>query len=399
MKRVFLFLFLSLACVLGSSVYSQVSASSGVCVSGKGDFWSNWFVSAGFGGQVYFGDHNRQVSLGDRLSPSLDVSVGKWFSPAIGVRLSYSGLSARGATQNGSHGTGEVYDSSQRLEKQKFALANLHGDVLFSLSNLLCGYNPDRFYSLSPYAGLGWMVTWDGPQSREVSANVGLLNSFRLSSRLDLILDVRGSVVNDRMDGETGGRKEEGVLSATLGLSLRLGRAGWQPCRSADASAGVDLGLLRERLAALGNENDSLRRSLEAAKSVDERPLQVVEKEVVRLSPIAAPNLVTFSLGKSTLSREQRVNLGFLAAVIKESPETARYIITGYADKGTGSVGTNERLSRDRAHAVRDCLVEEYGLDPSRLEVVSSGGVDNMFYDDPRLSRAVITRVDTGKTE
>lgn len=30
-------------------------------------FWSNWFVSVGAGGQVYFGDHDRQASFGDRI--------------------------------------------------------------------------------------------------------------------------------------------------------------------------------------------------------------------------------------------------------------------------------------------------------------------------------------------
>ena len=42
-------------------------------------FWSNWFISVGGGAQTYFGDHNKQLKLGDRLSPALDIAVGKWF--------------------------------------------------------------------------------------------------------------------------------------------------------------------------------------------------------------------------------------------------------------------------------------------------------------------------------
>ena len=56
-------------------------------------FWSNWFVSAGAGVQVYFGEHDSQQSFGKRLSPALDIAVGKWFTPGIGVRFMYSGLS------------------------------------------------------------------------------------------------------------------------------------------------------------------------------------------------------------------------------------------------------------------------------------------------------------------
>ena len=29
-------------------------------------FWSNWFISAGGGAQIYFGDHDRQASFGCR---------------------------------------------------------------------------------------------------------------------------------------------------------------------------------------------------------------------------------------------------------------------------------------------------------------------------------------------
>ena len=70
-------------------------------------FWDNWFISMGGGAQVYFGDHNRQMSFGDRLSPALDIAVGKWFTPGIGVRVMYSGLSLKGATQNNIHSNGK----------------------------------------------------------------------------------------------------------------------------------------------------------------------------------------------------------------------------------------------------------------------------------------------------
>ncbi|MCS2517263.1 hypothetical protein NXW37_26985 [Bacteroides thetaiotaomicron] len=62
-------------------------------------FWSNWFISAGGGAQIYFGDHDKQVSFGKRLAPALDIAVGKWFTPGIGMRLMYSGLQQKGATQ------------------------------------------------------------------------------------------------------------------------------------------------------------------------------------------------------------------------------------------------------------------------------------------------------------
>ena len=67
-------------------------------------FWDNWFVSAGFGGEIIFGNHDKQVKFLDRVAPALDIAVGKWFTPGIGVRLMYSGLSVKGATQKEGHG-------------------------------------------------------------------------------------------------------------------------------------------------------------------------------------------------------------------------------------------------------------------------------------------------------
>lgn len=351
-------------------------------------FWSNWFITAGGGAQMYFGDHDKQMSIGKRLSPSLDLGVGKWFTPGIGLRVMYSGLSIKGATQNGAHSTGKVYDSSKWLSYSKFDYANLHADVLLNLSNLFCGYNPDRVYSATPYFGLGWMFTWDSPRQQEVSANLGLLNTFRLSSALDLNLDLRGSMVNDRFDGEVGGTKREGVLSATVGLTYKFKQRGWQRSRTKTVVYNNEeelkairdrLNETQKRLRETSDENHRLKSELDAMTTVEGR--------------VIIPKLiVVFPIGKSTLSKEARVNLGFLAEAILEN-EGSSYLISGYADNGTGSSETNERLSRERAQAVFNCLTREFKVPASFLKIESMGGVDNMFYNDATLSRAVIAEV------
>lgn len=52
----------------------------------------------------------------------------------------------------------------------------------------------------------------------------------------------------------------------------------------------------------------------------------------------------------------------------------------------------NDKLSRKRAEAVYECLTKEFGVPESLLEIGHKGGVENMFYDDPALSRAAITK-------
>ena len=74
---------------------------------------------------------------------------------------------------------------------------------------------------------------------------------------------------------------------------------------------------------------------------------------------------------------------------IKANPEKT-FTVTGYADKGTGSAEYNMKLSKKRAEAVRDLMVNEFGVPASQLKVDYKGGVGNMFYDDAKLSRVAI---------
>lgn len=357
-------------------------------------FWDNWFVSVGGGAQIYFGDHDKQCKFGDRLAPALDVAVGKWFTPGIGMRLMYSGLKAKGATKHpgdpnfdSAHGTGSPVKGGAAphwLEKQKFDMANFHADVLFNLHNLFGGYK-QRVWNCSPYVGLGYARVFERPNAKEVSANIGLLNSFRLCSALEANIDLRGMYVNDRFDGEGGGRFGEGMWSATVGLQYKFKQRGWGRSKTIirheyDNNA---INELRRQLDEISAENARLKQAIAAGDKKEER---VIVKKMV------AANLVTFKINKTNLSNEARTNLGMLAEIIKSSDSDIVYTITGYADKGTGNTAGNERLSRERAQNVYNCLVKEFGVPEKRLRIDYKGGVGNMFYDDPRLSRAVITR-------
>ena len=237
------------------------------------------------------------MKFGDRLSPALDIGFGKWFTPGIGIRFMYSGLTIKGATQNGSHSTGKVYDASQWLDEQKFDFMNIHGDVLFNASNLLCGYNEKRFWSVTPYVGLGWILTWESPRARNFNASIGLINSFRLSSAFDLNLDVRGTATKDEFDGERGGRKEEGLLSVTVGVTYKFPRRTWgRSTVKTITFSDEELRLMREQLKAMNDENNRLKDELATSNKVTER--------VVETNILSAPYLVTFQISRYALSNE-----------------------------------------------------------------------------------------------
>ncbi len=348
-------------------------------------FFDNWFISAGGGAQVYFGDNDSKADFGKRIAPTLDIAVGKWFTPGLGLRLEYSGLQAKGlGTMNAAYTEGTA--NNKGLYKQKWNMMHLHGDVMFNLTDMFCGYREDRVYSAIPYVGLGWMHSYDRPKTNELAATMGFINRFRLSSALDLNLEARGTLVNDRFDGEMGGNGKEGLAAVTVGLTYKFNQRGFKKATVRTVSTGIsesDRQKLRERLNQMQKENQMLTDELEAARN--RKPETIVSKEMA-----IAPRIIIFPLGKSTLSKQERVNLGYFAKLIKEAPADKVYTIVGYADNKTGSAAVNERLSKERAEAVRDVLVSEFGVKASQLKTESKGGVDNMYYDDEALSRAVI---------
>lgn len=264
-------------------------------------------------------------------------------------------------------------------------MGNLHADVMFNVLNLFGGYNENRKWDLSPYAGLGWARVYDSPSSKEVSANIGVLTSWHFCKSLALNLDVRGMFVNDRFDGEDGGRSGEGNLSATLGLSYKFKQRGWNRSKTVYRYDYGDLEGMRQKLNDMSAENERLK---QAIADGDRQRAQTHARK------IASANLVTFKINKSSLSNEARVNLGMMAEIIKSGDPDAVYVVTGYADAGTGSKKGNERLSKERAESVYNCLVKEFGVSEKQLRIDYKGGVDNMFYNDPRLSRAVITKAE-----
>ncbi len=361
-------------------------------------FWKNWFLSIGGGAQTYFGDHNRQLLWKNRISPAFDVAVGKWFTPGIGVRGMFSGLTIKGATQ-GAYSTGELIEekpyAGYYLSYQEFNYMNLHVDVMLNMTNLCCGFKEERVYNIIPYFGLGWATVLEDADrlqtgltpGREVSANIGLINQFRLNRLLDLNIDIRGGYVQDRFDGEDGGRYGEGLLSATANLVWKIGGNTWDRSKTIVRYDNRAINALREQMDQLSRDNEALQKALEDCN--EEKAAAAAKKLAV-----VAPNLVTFKINKSNLSKEARANLGLLAEVIKQCDSSVVYTITGYADAATGNKTINDRLSKERAEAVYNCLVKEFGVNPEQLRVEYKGGVENMFYDDPALSRAVITRGD-----
>lgn len=380
--------------VVGASAQEAVFAEeyTETVTSVAPDFRSNWFISAGGGAQMLFGDHDRQAKFGDRISPALDIAIGKWFSPSIGVRLMYSGLSAKGATQTwNTEGKGGIYNTGKPVPgkftnaygylcEQKFNFLTLHADVMFDLTNMFGGYDANRVYGIAPYIGVGWGHVYSKPHKDAVVGNLGLYNMFHVSKAFDINLDIRASFTNDDLDGETGGRSFDALLGVTAGVTYRFAPRGWKSRVMKEVVYDNDaVNALRRQVADLIAANEKLER---------EKAGKVVEHNTVVNAN--GTYLIYFPLNVSSLSNADRAQLEQVADMIKGTPSSTVFSVVGYADKATGTPEINETLSRERAQAVREYLVKEFNIPAERLDVKWNGGVGNMFFDDPSLSRVVI---------
>lgn len=349
-------------------------------------FWDNWFFSLGGGASVLMGDGDHAGSFGKRISPTLNVAVGKWFTPGVGLRLQYSGLQAKGFTDQkdvdyvrGNQFKGGYY-------KQRFDYMNLHGDVLFNLNALFGGYNRQRVYEVIPFVGAGFIHNYTKPRREALALNVGVLNRFRLSDALDINVEFSALGTEDKFDGEIGGsRSFDSMLNLTAGITYRFPSRGFRrPVPQLISQA--ELALLQDNLAVMAARNAELQNALAEAKS---QPVaEVTETEVVIPSDIA-PRTVFFSIGSSEVSPREAMNLSYLAEQMKQFPQTT-YTVNGYADAATGSAEFNKQLSLKRAQAVVDVLVHKYGIAADRLKADANGGVDR--FGQPILNRVVLVQ-------
>lgn len=101
---------------------------------------------------------------------------------------------------------------------------------------------------------------------------------------------------------------------------------------------------------------------------------------------------IYFDIGKATIKRESHDALADAAKILKDNP-TIRVEIQGHTDN-TGSDALNMRLSDQRAWAVVNYLVENFGIDRNRLTAKGYGKNRPVASNDTPEGRALNRRVD-----
>jgi outer membrane protein OmpA-like peptidoglycan-associated protein len=126
---------------------------------------------------------------------------------------------------------------------------------------------------------------------------------------------------------------------------------------------------------------------------------EVVVEEVAVAEPAEAVRVeldVKFDFDKAEVKQESYGDIKALADFMKQYPQTST-VVEGHTDS-VGSDAYNQGLSERRASAVRDVLVNQYGVESGRVQAVGYGEsrpvADNATADGRAINRRVEAEVE-----
>ena len=329
-------------------------------------------------------------------APHITLSLGKWFTPVWGVRAQGGLWRANFDTQ---HSYGE-YNTSGTAASYHKNVGQIRLDAMYNLSNAIWGYNPDRLFNLSVFAGPGitiaktangmvdtsdpnmwYRVPANDPKGHAyINGSVGLQGKFNVSDYVDIDIEARGELAASYL-GHLATSKTVGGIYVGAGVTYTFGGKKFVPYVSK-----VEMDAINDEINKYRNELAQAQADLANAKNALANVKPEV-REVVKEVEVAGPRAIFFKIGSARLDDYGKVNIQLAAKILKANPDK-KYRVAGYADKATGSASWNQKLSEKRAQVVYDALIAE-GVDKDQLELVGFGGTENMFGKN-LLNRVVI---------
>ena len=364
-------------------------------------FGDNWFIGVAGGVNTFWNEGLGYDNL--RLAPSIDANFGKWFTPSVGMRVGYQGLNSQVWSETATL-LGPKLNAKKDMYLETFGYMYVHGDFLWNISNAIGGYKETRFWNFVPYLHAGFFRSYGLDNvdfaDNELAVGGGLLHNLRLVDRLDLIIDMRATVVNARVRGDVG----VAVLpTVTMGFAVDLGWPNFvrtstviaelesitndqiTALEAATLALEVANVALQEENASLSATNGKLANEVKQLKAKANKPSYSATDFFEGMGPAK----VYFEIGQTVLGEKEMAHMDFIAKnLIAKADKDTKIIITlsGTADATTGTMKRNEYLSKARGEYIYKLLTEKYGIDPDRL-VVQSKVVAKPAH--PEMSRTV----------
>ena len=364
----------------GVVALSCVSASAQEADKTVNVFTPHWYAQAQIGGQYTLGE----IGFGKLLSPNVQVGVGYNFNQVVGARFSLNTWQSK---------AGQKFDGNTYKWKWNYVAPMV--DATFNLTNLFCEYNPDRLVEVGVFGGIGANIAWgndeaadakaailkseaatealkygatplenlwDGTKTRFV-ARVGANVDFRVSDRVKLGVELSANTLSDKYNSKKAGNPDW-YFNALVGVKVALGET-------------------------------HTTKVIPAPKPVE----KIIERIIEKPAPAPAPKVeskvveenfrrdIFFPIGNSNIAKSQLTKIAEIVEYMKENPD-AKITLTGYADKGTGSVRFNDKIAARRALTVYNTLAAK-GVAKSRM-IKQSKGCRVQPFEENDMNRVTI---------
>ncbi|MFI8979631.1 OmpA family protein [Ectopseudomonas khazarica] len=195
------------------------------------------------------------------------------------------------------------------------------------------------------------------------------------------------------------------ILASTLLTGCAgLQKTDWPTCAAVGGVGGAALGAIESSSWAGGGAlvGAGMGAAYCWVHGAEAQQVEVVEEVVVEeMAPEPAEAVrveldVKFDFDKAQVKQESYGDIKALADFMKQYPQTST-VVEGHTDS-VGSDVYNQGLSERRAGAVRDVLVNQYGVESSRVQAVGYGEsrpvADNASADGRAINRRVEAEVE-----
>ena len=334
------------------------------------EFNKHAFITVGGGLQYTLGE----AKFGDLLSPNFQLGVGYQFSPVLAARIQANGIQAKG----GWNGLGNPPIN----ENYKFNYVAPGIDVMFNLSNLICGYNPLRVFNLTAYLGGGANIAWGNDEVNDIATRLmsrtglgaynleylwdgskinpfgrgGLEASFRLSDKVKLVVEGNANLLSDHFNSKKAGNADW-YFNGLVGLRFNLGESYTK----------------REPVVTPPPTQPETIPTVPVVTTPKPDP---VTPPVETVEPLRRD--IFFVINKYEIRPDEKVKVAQIAEYLNKYPN-AKVALCGYADAQTGNDRINDRLGLQRVTVVKDMLVKEFGIPESRITADSKGAREQPF--------------------
>lgn len=315
-----------------------------------------------------------QYTLGEAkfdklLSPNVQLGLGYQFSPVFALRLQANGWQSKGGW-NGYElaRTGNPYTADYKFNYVAPGL-----DLMFNLSNLFCGWNPNRVFNVTAFLGGGANIAWKNDEVNGIAKTLknldnyllqnlwdgtkvqpfgrgGVELAFRLSDAVSFLVEGNANILSDKYNSKKADNPDW-YFNALAGFRINLGKT-------------------YKKVEAPAPEPAPVQEYVEPTPAPT--PAPEVKEEVVEKKVEPFRRDVFFLINSAKIRNSEAGKIQEMVDFLNANAGK-KVSVTGYADAGTGNNRINDRLARLRAQIVVKTLKEKYNIPADRIISDSKG--------------------------